>query len=227
MLVYICVRKLKHFQPHSLLCHLWCLLFAIRSFLYDIFIYKHFKSWRSSFDKLLFFLSYTIHITLLINCINTVTLAEQSLHHNIILEKLDYCWVNRIYVKKSIWGMSYDEIVSYITRNESIYLQSRFLVLIYFVFFRSLSCSIWSWLNPVHSRFLVLIYFFFFRSLSCSIWSWVNPVHSRFLVLIYFFFLPSFSCSIYTKLNQCICLVTFSNLSISFSFLYVHIIFEL
>ena len=38
-----------------------------------------------------FFLSYTIHITLLINCINTVTLAEQSLHHNIILEKLDYC----------------------------------------------------------------------------------------------------------------------------------------
>ena len=62
MLVYIRVHKSKHFQPHSLLCHLWCLLFAMHSFLYDIFIYDHFKSWRSSFDKLFFF-SYTIHIS--------------------------------------------------------------------------------------------------------------------------------------------------------------------
>ena len=37
--LYICMRKLKHFQPHSLLCHLWCILFAISSFLYDIYIW--------------------------------------------------------------------------------------------------------------------------------------------------------------------------------------------
>lgn len=30
--LYICMRKLKHFQPHSLLCHLWCILFANCSF---------------------------------------------------------------------------------------------------------------------------------------------------------------------------------------------------
>jgi len=36
---------------------------------------------------------------LLINCINTIVLAEQSLHHNIIVEKLDHCWVNRICTK--------------------------------------------------------------------------------------------------------------------------------
>ena len=39
MLVYVYVRKLKHFQPHSLLCHLWCILFAICSFLCDIYIW--------------------------------------------------------------------------------------------------------------------------------------------------------------------------------------------
>jgi len=57
--LYMCVRKLKHFQPHSLLCHLWCLLFAIRSFLCDIYVDMIIlKSWRSSFDKLFFFIIY-------------------------------------------------------------------------------------------------------------------------------------------------------------------------
>ena len=72
-------------------------------------IYMHmkffFKSWRSSFVNFLFS-SYTIHITLLNNCINTVILAEQSLHHNIILEKLDHCWVNRICTNFSIYESS-------------------------------------------------------------------------------------------------------------------------
>lgn len=32
--LYVCVHKLKHFQPHSLLCHLWCyFICAIHSFL--------------------------------------------------------------------------------------------------------------------------------------------------------------------------------------------------
>jgi hypothetical protein len=66
---------------------------------YVIFIYDDLKSWRSSFDKLFFFSSYTMYFTLLVNCYNTIVLAEQSLHHNIILEKLDHCWVNRICTK--------------------------------------------------------------------------------------------------------------------------------
>jgi hypothetical protein len=70
-----------------------------------IFIYDDLKSWRSSFDKFFFFFSsYTISFTLLINCFDTVVLAEQSLHHNIILEKLDHCWVNRICTKNAISG---------------------------------------------------------------------------------------------------------------------------
>jgi hypothetical protein len=47
------------------------------------------ESQRSSFDNLRFSL-YTLHIILPYNCTNTVALAEQSLHHNIILEKLDH-----------------------------------------------------------------------------------------------------------------------------------------
>jgi hypothetical protein len=64
-----------------------------------IFTYNDWKSWRSSFDKLFFLSSYTFDFTLLINCRNTVVLAEQSLHHNIILEKQDHCWVSQICTK--------------------------------------------------------------------------------------------------------------------------------
>lgn len=38
MLLYIYMRELKHFQPHSFLCHLWCYLIAIYSFLHVNFI---------------------------------------------------------------------------------------------------------------------------------------------------------------------------------------------
>lgn len=43
--------------------------------------------------------SYTTDFTLLHDCINTVILAEQSLHHNIILEKLDHSCVSRVCTK--------------------------------------------------------------------------------------------------------------------------------
>jgi hypothetical protein len=94
--IFICVRKLKHFQPHSHLCHLWCILFAISSLCYYIWLFEKLtKQLRQTF----FFIIYNF-FTLLINCIETVILAEQSLHHNIILEKLDHCWVNRICTEK-------------------------------------------------------------------------------------------------------------------------------
>ena len=50
-------------------------------------------------SKNFFFPSYTNHFTMPIDCLDTVILAEQSLHHNIILEKLDHSWVNRICTK--------------------------------------------------------------------------------------------------------------------------------
>jgi hypothetical protein len=71
---------------------------AIRSFLYDIYIWW-FEKLTKQLRQTFFFSSYIIYFTLLINCYNTVVLAEQSLHHNIILEKLDHCWVNRICTK--------------------------------------------------------------------------------------------------------------------------------
>jgi len=57
MLVYMCVRKLKHFQPHSLLCQLWCILRAISSLVYEVMCDRS-KSWRSSFDELFFFITH-------------------------------------------------------------------------------------------------------------------------------------------------------------------------
>lgn len=106
MLVYICVRKLKHFQPHSLLCHLWCFIicnsFVFMSYIYTWFFSKVDEAASTNF----FFSSCIIHITLLYNCIDTVILAEQSLHHNIILEKLDHCWVNRFCITFSIYESS-------------------------------------------------------------------------------------------------------------------------
>ena len=64
MLVYICVRKLKHFQPHSLLCHLWCILFAIRSFLmWYIYIWSFEKLTKQLRQTFLFH-----HIQFLSHC---------------------------------------------------------------------------------------------------------------------------------------------------------------
>ena len=63
-------------------------------------------------------------------------------------------------------GMSYDEIVSYITRNESIHLLICYIVFIYFFFFPSSHI-----LYEVESiylliLFLIFIYFFFLRLFS-------------------------------------------------------------
>ena len=97
------VRKLKHFQPHSRLCHLWCIYLLRYSFMCrHMHIHDHFQSWRSSFDKLLSIkhtmCSYVVCTCLLLHiadCINTAAAAEQSLHHNIILEKEDHPSVSR------------------------------------------------------------------------------------------------------------------------------------
>ncbi len=74
-----------------------------------------------------FFSSYTIYFILLINCINTVVLTEQSLHHNIILEKLDHCCVNRICTKIVISDSHTTSLLIYNEKITSIYLLIHFL----------------------------------------------------------------------------------------------------
>ena len=60
MLVYICVRKLKHFQPHSRLCHLWCILFVqFVRFLYDIYIWL-FEKLSKQLRQTFFFIIYNL-----------------------------------------------------------------------------------------------------------------------------------------------------------------------
>ena len=69
------------------------------SLIHDSFIFMQYKCILLHFSKvdeaasLTFFISiYTIRITLPKQLyIDTAILAEQSLHHNIILEKLDHC----------------------------------------------------------------------------------------------------------------------------------------
>ena len=63
--------------------------------------HNHVYSSQSSFDELFNMIAYE-DFTLLVNCINTTVTAEQSLHHNIILEKQDHCTVSRVNTKTAI-----------------------------------------------------------------------------------------------------------------------------
>ena len=63
--------------------------------------HNHVTSSQSSFDELFHMIVYD-DFTLLVNCINTTVLAEQPLHHNIILEKQDHCSVSRVNTKTAI-----------------------------------------------------------------------------------------------------------------------------
>ena len=69
----------------------------------QVYIVAFFKSRRSSFVNLLYHhIHNSYHIAKQLY-IDTAILAEQSLHHNIILEKLDHCWVDRICTNFSIY----------------------------------------------------------------------------------------------------------------------------
>ena len=131
----MCVRKLKHFQPHSLLCHLWCLLFAIRSFLCDIYVDMIIlKSWRSSFDKLFFFIIYNFfHIAnQLYQHSSTSRTIASSQHHP--RETRPLLGQPNLY-KNCYIGFAYYEFVSYIRRNMSMFLLIHFLSFTYFFSF--------------------------------------------------------------------------------------------
>lgn len=55
--VYVC--KLKHFQPYSLFCHLWCILFAISSLLYEFCIWS-FQKLTKQLRQTFFFIIYNL-----------------------------------------------------------------------------------------------------------------------------------------------------------------------
>jgi len=70
-----------------------------------VFIWYHIWSNRKLTKQLrqtFFSLIIYNYITLLFNCINTAALAEHSLHHNIIVERLDHSSVSRVCTKKVI-----------------------------------------------------------------------------------------------------------------------------
>ena len=173
----MCVRKLKHFQPHSLLCHLWCLLFAIRSFLCDIYVDMIIlKSWRSSFDKLFFFIIYNFfHIAnQLYQHSSTSRTIASSQHHP--RETRPLLSQPNLYKNRYI-GIAYYEFVSYIARNESMLLLILFSPFSYF--FSSTSYIIRKTVNVYADSFSFLS----FPLTSYYIWKWVNEFADPFFCI--------------------------------------------
>jgi hypothetical protein len=219
----MCVHKLKHFQPHSLLCHLWCFFFyfVINSFFmwYFIWLYQKLtKQLRQTF----FYNHIQFIFTLLINCINTTVLAELSLHHNIILDELDHSSVSRICTNITFSDSPITSLSYIIATNASILLLIHFFLFSYFFFFLpSFSYLIWSWPSLLAYSFLAFSYFFFFPSFSYLIWSWLSLVAYSFLSFSYFFFF--FILLFNMKMHKSSCLFVSSIQLFLFFFFHSHI----
>lgn len=113
--ICVCVRKLKHFQPHSLLCHLWCESFhAIRSFeMWFHICMKMMCQVDEAASTNFFFSSHTIDFTLLNNCIThshtSRTIASSQYHPR---ETRSLLGRPNLYKTSIIW-LAHDEFVSY------------------------------------------------------------------------------------------------------------------
>jgi hypothetical protein len=202
-------------------CDVFDLLQLVR-FLYDI---SYMIMWKvaEAASTNFFFIIYNL-FTLLINCMKTVILAEQSLHHNIILEKLDHWWVNRICTKNVIPESHTLSLFSYRTRKLSMFLLIHFFTFSYFFFsFLSTSYSIWNWVNPfAYSFFHIQLFLFscihfhivYEMSQSICLFGFSHPAISFFCLHFYI---------LYEK-SQPMCLVIFTHSAISF-FLYFIFIF--
>ena len=123
-----CMHKLKHFQPHSHLCHLWCIS-IVR---FDvIFLYDSIKSCRSSFDKHFFFIIYNLyHIDnqlYKVSCTSRTITSSQ--YHPRETRPLLGQW--NLYKKTYIVFADF-EFESYIARNASMFLLIRFFTFSYF-----------------------------------------------------------------------------------------------
>ena len=127
--------------------------------------------------------------TLLVNCINTTVLAEQSLHHNIILDRLDHSSVSRI-CTKSLISYSHTTSLSYTKRQN----ESMFLLIRFFQSAISFSSFLHSHIKYEVEQVYLLIRFyhsaisFTFASFSYKIWSWASLLADSFLSFSYFFY---------------------------------------
>ena len=139
MLVYMCVHKLKHFQPHSLLCHLWCILFAICSFFIVTYLYMIITKVNEAASKnFFFFIIYNIfhNANKLFQHSHTSRTIASSQHHP--RETRPLLGQPNLYENCYI-GLAYVEFVSYITKVVSIYLLTQLYIVSYFIFFTSFS----------------------------------------------------------------------------------------
>ena len=134
MLVYMCVHKLKHFQPHSLLCHLWCIFYLqfVRFFIWYLYMII-WKVDEAASTNFFFFIIYNLfHIAnqLYENSYTSRTIASSQYHPR---ETRPLLSQPNLYRNRYI-GFAYYELVSYIAWNESIHLLVRFLLFSYFFF---------------------------------------------------------------------------------------------
>ena len=107
--------------------------------------------------------SYTIDFILLHNCFNTVILAEPSLHHNIILEKLDHWCVSRICTTIVIPYSHTSTLFHIYARNEQKILLAHFFFVCKFFSFISTSYWIWSWAKDFAGSFFFRLQILFLQ----------------------------------------------------------------
>ena len=127
----VCVCELKHFQPHSLLCHLWCILCC--SFWCDISIW-----WFEKLSKQLRQTFFFHHIQSLFHIANQLykdsctsrTTTSSQYHPRAIRSLLGQ---SNLY-KNCYIGIAQNEFASYIERNGSIYLLIHFFLFSKFFF---------------------------------------------------------------------------------------------
>lgn len=117
--IYICMHKLKHFQPHSFLCHLWCILFANCSFSCEILIYLYMMTSKvdeAASTNFFFIIYFFFHIAnqLFQHSCTSQTIASSQHHPR---ETRPLMGEPNLY-KNCYIGMLYDELASYIEKVE-------------------------------------------------------------------------------------------------------------
>ena len=149
---------------------------------------------------------------------NTVILAELTLHHNIILEKLDHCWVNGICTKNLYRDVILRVCFIYKKKFVNVFADSFFLILLLLFpsFHVRILYEVWS--NPFADSFF-FIHLLLLPSLHFHI---LYEVRSNQTLILYFSFthcfFPYFIFIFHTRFDQTIRWFFFSYSCITFSF---------
>ena len=201
---------MKHFQPHSYLCHLWCLIIC------DLFdsmrfthIYDHSRSCRSSFDTLHFLIiCHSNHIAIQLFQYSCFSLTIASSQHQ--PRETRPLFDQRNLHKKCYIALAYYEFVSYIRRNESMILFIHIFSFCRFFFpFLSISYWIWNRVNDfAYSHSIIQSILSFLLHFYIQYWNQLT-----FLLIHIFWFCRFLSVSVDLILNmkssQWFCLFTF------------------